>query len=232
MAKYAVLKSFYASEKWINFRLFMINERMKRDKKIICEHCSKEIERPKDITIHHIEELTPENVHDVMISLNPKNVMLVHHECHNKIHNRFGHKPARNVYIVFGAPMAGKKTYVKENMSRGDIVVDMDNLYSAVSFLPYYDKPDNLFNNVINIHNALIDNIKTRYGKWNNAWVIGGYTDKYKREKLADDLGAEIIFCDVSRDECIRRLELDQERMYRKDEWLKYINKWFDEYVA
>ena len=78
----------------------------------------------------------------------------------------------------------------------------------------------------------LIDNIKTRYGKWNNAWVIGGYADKYKREKLAEDLGAELVFVEVSKDECLRRLEQDEDRRYRKDEWKKYIEKWFSEYVA
>ena len=77
-------------------------------------------------------------------------------------------------------------------MHRGDLVVDMDRLYEAVSMLHVYDKPNNLFGNVIGIHNLLIDNIKTRYGKWNDAWVIGGYADRYKREKLAEDLGADI----------------------------------------
>ena len=97
-------------------------------------------------------------------------------------------------------------------MSRGDLVVDMDRLYSAASMLPYYDKPENLLSNVIGIRNALIDNIKTRYGKWNNAFIIGGYPDKYKREKLAEDLGAEIIFCDVSKAECLKRLDIDEDR--------------------
>lgn len=227
MAKYAILKSFYASEEWQKFRIAIIIERGLR-----CEHCGQIVLKPEELTVHHIIELTPENVHDVMISLNPENVMLVHHECHNKIHNRFGHRAERSIYIVFGSPLSGKNSYVRENMKRGDIVIDMDRLYSAVSMLPYYDKPDNLFSNVIGIHNALIDNIKTRYGKWNNAWIIGGYADKYKRERLAEELEAELIFCNVSREECIRRLELDEERKYRKDEWLKYINKWFDQYVA
>lgn len=117
-------------------------------------------------------------------------------------------------------------------MSRGDLVVDMDQLYAAVSMLPTYDKPDNLLINVRGIHNQLVDNIRTRYGKWNNAWVIGGYADRYKREKLADDLGAELVFCDVRKDECLRRLALDAERQHRKDEWTGYICKWFEEYRA
>jgi len=227
MAKYSILKSFYASEKWINFRQLIISERGLR-----CEYCGEYVTRTHELTLHHKEELTPENVSDVSISLNPENVMLVHHECHNKIHNRWGNAPSKSVSIVFGSPLSGKKSYVKEHMQRGDIVIDLDRLYSAVSMLPYYDKPSNLLSNVIGIQNYLIDNIKTRLGKWNNAWIIGGYADKYKRERIANDLGAEIIFCDVSKEECMRRLELDEERRYRKDEWIEYINKWFDEYTT
>lgn len=230
MAKYAVLQTFYASEEWINFRLMLINQRM-TDQGVRCERCNKIIKQSRDIIGHHKIELTPENVHDHTISLNPILVELICFDCHNKEHARFGYKAERKVYIVFGAPLSGKTSFVRENMKPGDLIVNMDKLYSAVSMLPSYDKPDNLFSNVIGIHNLLLDNIKTRFGKWNNAWVIGGYADKYKREKLANDLGAELIFCDVSKEECLRRLELDADRQHRIAEWSKYVEKWFFDYA-
>jgi predicted kinase len=226
MVKHAVLKSFYASEEWVRLRLLLILERGNR-----CERCKNIIPRSKNLIGHHKIELTPENVHDHNISLNPDLIELVCFDCHNKEHNRFGYRPGKEVYLVYGPPLSGKTTFVKENMSRGDMVVDMDQLYAAVSFLPYYDKPDNLLMNVRGIHNQLIDNIKTRYGKWNNAWIIGGYADKYKRERLADDLGAELIFCDISKEECLRRLKADEDRRYRRDEWSVYIEKWFNQYM-
>ncbi|TCJ05053.1 HNH endonuclease signature motif containing protein [Cytobacillus praedii] len=226
MAKHAIIKSFYASEEWVNLRLQLINER-----KNICNRCKETIAKSKDIIGHYIIELTPENVNDRMISLNPENIEIVCFDCHNKEHKRFGYQSEREVFLVYGPPMSGKSTFVKENIRRGDIVIDMDQLYSAVSMLPYYDKPDNLFSNVMGIHNQLIDNIKTRFGKWNNAWIIGGYADRYKRNRLADDLGAELIFCDISKEECLRRLEVDEDRKYRKDEWKKYIDKWFATYM-
>lgn len=78
----------------------------------------------------------------------------------------------------------------------------------------------------------LLDNIKTRLGKWSSAWVIGGYADRYKRERLVHELGAELVFCDVDIEECLRRLEIDEDRRYRKHEWSEYIYKWFDSYVS
>lgn len=228
MAKYAILQSFYASEQWQTFRLLIINQRGLR-----CQHCGEIVAKAKDLTLHHVIELTPENVADAMISLNPDNVLVVHHDCHNQIHHRFGYhirRSGRNVYLIFGAPLSGKKTFVQEHIQRGDIVVDMDRLFQSISMLPSYDKPDSLLGNVRGIHNLLLDNIKTRYGKWNNSWIIGGYAEKYKRVKLANDLGAELIFCDVSKEECLRRLEIDEDRKYRKEEWRGYISKWFEQY--
>lgn len=230
MAKYAKLKSFYASEKWINFRQLIIDSRAVNGE-VICEHCHKVIKTSKDIIAHHTTELTPENVDNVDISLNPEKIMLVHHDCHNEIHHRFGYNNFEHgVFIVFGAPLSGKHTYVKQNIRRGDLVVDMDKLYEAISFMPTFDKPGNLLMNVRIVYNTLIDNIKTRCGKWNSAWVIGGYADKYQRERTANNLGAELIFCDVSKEECLRRLEYDDERQSRKDEWKKFIGKWFEQY--
>jgi hypothetical protein len=226
MAKHAILKSFYASKEWVTLRLSLINERGNK-----CVRCNQFIAKSKDLIGHHKIELTPENVHDRLISLDPDMIELVCFDCHNKEHNRFGYRAEKKVYLVYGPPMSGKSTFVKHQMNRGDLIVDMDQLFAAVSMLPFYDKPDNLLSNVLGIHNQLIDNIRTRHGKWNNAWIIGGYADKYKRERLANDVGAELIFCNVSLEDCLNRLEQDEDRRYRKDEWQKYINKWFESFT-
>jgi predicted kinase len=227
MAKYSLIKTFLASERWIRFRLGLIAERGP-----VCQKCGRVITNPLDCIGHHITELTPENVNDPMISLNPQNVLIVCYDCHNEIHHRFGHTAERGIYIVYGPPLAGKTTFVRERMMRGDLVVDMDEIYAAVSLQPEFDKPNELLSNVLGVRDKLLDNIKTRYGKWNSAWIIGGYEDRFKREQLASDLNAELIFCDVSREECLRRLEINEALRYRKDEYRGYIDKWFDRYVA
>lgn len=225
MARHSVLQAFYTSKPWIDFRLRLIVERGLR-----CEHCGQLVIHARELTAHHKIELTPENVHDHMISLNPELVMLVHHKCHNEIHKRFGAKRSRSVYLVYGPPLAGKKSFVADRMMRGDLVVDMDRLYEAISFQPSYDKPDNLLSNVMGIHNHLLDNIKTRMGKWGDAWVIGGYPDKFKRERTANDLGAELVFIGASIEECLSRLAADPQRQHVQVEWRGYIGKWFEQY--
>ncbi|MFB9326985.1 HNH endonuclease signature motif containing protein [Paenibacillus aurantiacus] len=227
MVKHTILHTFYSSQKWRDFRQGLIAERGNK-----CEQCGRLIARSIDIIGHHLIELTPENVHDHNISLNPQKTELICYDCHNKEHKRFGYQGRKEVYLVYGPPFAGKAEMVRQRLHRGDLVVDMDRLYEAMSGLPYYDKPDGLFGNVIGVHNVLIDNIRTRLGKWGTAWVIGGYADKFKRERLADDLGADLVFCEMSREECLRRLEADEDRRYRQAEWKGYIDKWFEQYRA
>ncbi len=229
MARYAILQTFYASSIWRTFRLNLILERSK-EHGVICEHCGKLIINQTDIHAHHKIELTPDNVKDYSISLNPDNIELICHSCHDKEHHRFGYKPGKRVYIVYGPPLSGKTTFVKENMERGDIVVDMDRLYEAISMQPLYDKPNNLLTNVINVRTLLLDNIGTRYGKWYNAWIIGGYADKFKRERLADELGAELVYIDVSKEECYARVEADVDRQYVISEWKGYIDDWYEKF--
>ena len=230
-----VLKKFYNSKEWLLFRQEILLSRRK-DGRIICEKCNKAIVISKHMQVHHIVELTEDNYKDVSISLNPENVLVWCHICHNKHHGRFsggGHKRREKaVYIVYGPPMCGKSSYVIEHMEVGDIVVDMDKLYEAVSFMPSYNKPENLKYNVFAIRNSIIDNIKTRYGGFRTAWIVGGYPNKVEREKLALDLGAKLIYLETDRDTCVSRLSsCDDYRSENKEEWITYIDKWFEKFV-
>jgi hypothetical protein len=198
---------------------------------LTCEYCKTRVARAEELTLHHIKELTPENVHDATVALNPDNLMLVHHGCHNRIHRRGRRNNERQVFIVYGPPMAGKKTYVQGNMEPGDLVVDIDAIYVSLSTLSWYNKPEGLLPIARGLYNQTIDYIKTRYGRWSAAWIIGGFPDRYKRDKLASDLGAELIFMDTTRTECITRLAHDDGRHDKAEEWKRYIDRWFEEYT-
>ena len=80
------LSTFYQSKEWINLLALIKAERVDNQGFIICEHCGKPIVAKYDCIGHHKQELTEMNVNDYSISLNPANVALVHHKCHNKIH--------------------------------------------------------------------------------------------------------------------------------------------------
>lgn len=226
MARTAILQQFYSSREWQAFRAAIIAERG-----LACEACGKVIALLGDASVHHIHELTPENIHDVLITLNPDNVMVLHRDCHDKIHGRFIARRDKQVYLVYGMPLSGKSTFVSQQMRRWDLLVDMNLLYAATSGLPLYDKPDNLFPNVRAVYNLLVDQVKTRYGKWFTAWIVGGFPEKSLRERLADELGAELVYCDCTREEALARLEKDEARRGLRDEYTRYIDEWLEKFA-
>lgn len=222
------LFSFYRSKEWRSLLDVLKLDRVDEQGQVICAYCGKPITRAYDIIGHHKNELTEENVNDFEISLNPDNVELVHHKCHNYIHNKLGYA-VREVFIIYGPPLAGKTTFVKNNMTEGDLIIDMDNIWACVSGLGRYEKPNRLKSIVFKVRDALIDSVKYRYGKWNNAYIIGGYPLSSERERLCNDLGARLVFIDCTKEECMQRLAEDGER--DKDEWSQYIDDWFRKYT-
>ena len=225
-----LLQAFYKSRKWENFIEGLRIERANPDGVVVCEHCGKPIIKKYDCIGHHITELTDDNVNDVMIALNPDNIQLVHFKCHNEIHKRFGYagKQVQKVYIIYGAPCSGKGSFVSEVAEKGDIILDIDKLWSAIRAdkCTEYEKPAELKQNIFALRDCLIDMIRVRRGRWDNAYIIGGYPLQGERERLAETLNADkIIFIDTPKDICLLRAK------EKNDDWKQYVEEWFARYT-
>ncbi len=217
--------AFYKSEAWRSLRRALIQERG-----TVCPVCHRDyMADTSKLIAHHIQELTPETVTDSSIALNPSNVELICFDCHNKAHKRYG-QGTHCVYLVYGAPCSGKSTLVRQMMHRGDLIVDMDLLFYAVSGCSLYDKPDQLKSDVFAIRSLLLDRIQHRAGLWGDAYIVGGYPFKLEREGLARKLGAELIFCDLSKEQCKVNARAGRGNLAKA--WEGYIERWFDDYQA
>lgn len=221
------LYNFYRSKEWETLLKVIRSERVNDAGFNVCEHCGKPIVKSYDCIGHHKTELTEENYTDAGISLNPDNIALIHHKCHNIIHNKLGYSQ-RQVYIVYGSPLSGKTSWVMENMTEGDLIIDMDSIWQCVSGCDRYVKPNRLKSVVFNVRDNLIDSVKYRRGKWLNAYVIGGYPYTAERERLAADLGAREVFIDTPQEECLNRLLSSDDRDITA--WQGYINTWWQQY--
>jgi len=221
-----MLSDFYKSKEWIDLMQIIRLERMNDEGYVTCEYCGKPIIHKYDCIGHHKIELTEQNVHDAGISLNKENVILLHHRCHNKIHDRLGLSYTKQVYLVYGSPCSGKSTYVRENMSFGDIVIDIDDIWQCISGCERYVKPNRLKQNVFAIRDELIRMVRMRQGNWLNAYIIGGYPLISERERLIKALGAREIFIDTPKDECIARCEESN----RPKEYKEYIEQWWQKF--
>lgn len=217
------LSSFYRSREWLSLRTQLMHVRLNDSGELICEHCGKPIVRAYDCIAHHKTELTVDNVRDYSISLNPENIMLIHFRCHNKIHQRY-EGSSRRVYLVYGAPCSGKTTWVHDVAQDDDLILDMDKIWECISISDRYHKPARLKSNAFGIRDCILDQIKCRTGLWRNAYVIGGYPLRTDRDRLCELLGAEPIFIDTSKADCIARA--------KSEEWKEFIEEWFDAFSA
>ena len=218
------LSSFYCSKEWEEFRQIVVNERLVNGE-TICEHCGKPIYRKYDIILHHIEHLTLDNINNYNISLNPNNIQIVHHNCHNDIHNRFG-SYTRHIYLIYGSPLSGKTSYVNSIATKDDLVIDIDKIRESITGGKLYERSNRLNDNVFAVRNALLEMIRYRQGKWINAYVVGTYPYVGERERIARELEAEIILIDSTKEECLERLEQCSDGRDKHD-WKKYIEDWY-----
>lgn len=228
---YNNLAQFYNSPEWKLCRQTIIAARTQPDGFVYDEHSGKPLLRNYDIVAHHKVPLTMQNVNDLTVSLNPDNIMLVSQQSHNEIHARFGFMAQRKVYLVWGAPCSGKTTFVNDIKGNSDLVVDIDNIWQCVTGGKRYIKPNALKTNVFSIRDLLLDQVRTRAGKWERAFVIDGGALKGARMRQIELLQAEDIFIDTDKQTCLQRLANDLQRTQeQKDEWTGYIERWFSEF--
>ncbi len=220
---------FYTSRTWRKFRELVITQ-----SEGMCSKCHKVFPDTSQLEVHHKKYLKNDDFNKPELAYNLDNVEVICHECHNKEHSRFGYDSPKEVILVYGPPLSGKTTFVKENKYFTDIVLDLDKLQEALTLEPVYSRNTKATTSVLfRLRDTVLDLVKVRYGSWRRAWIIGGYPNSFDRDRLIEQLRVtEIFFMDVTKEECLSRLErVSDERFTYKADWTKYIDDWFKQYT-
>lgn len=244
MKTYDNTTQFYNGQDWANCKAQVTQERLKGGA-LYCEHCGKIILKSFNpnaknnkgaVVYHHKIYLTNQNVNDASISINPANIAILHWQCHNEVHGRFNGAAVaveRKVYLVTGAPLSGKTTFVRERMQEGDLVFDIDDLWQMLSGQERYIKPNTLKTMVFNLRLAVKEQIAKGAGGWRNAYIIESLplaTDRKREAERYKAHNTEIITMEASREECLNRLyAMPNGRDIKAYE--EYINNYFDDYT-
>ena len=221
------LDNFYKSREWETLRKVIMTERVDADGNIICAHCGQPILKKYDCVAHHRIELTEENVNDANIALNPENIELIHFGCHNKKHARAkgkgGNSFWQGVYLVYGSPCSGKTTWVMENATAEDLILDVDRIWECVTVSDRLNKNSRLKSNVFGVRDCIIKQIADRLGRWRYAYIVGGYPLRTDRDYICMTTKAVPVFIDETMETCLDRAP--------NEDWKGYIRDWFDAYV-
>lgn len=229
-------KPFYNSTNWLNTRDYIF----KKYHGLCCE-CGEAGEE-----VHHIQWLTPKNISDPYVTLSEDNLVLLCRDCHFKEHreDKKQYKISTNdgtyfdeegnlcntkVFIVHGAPASGKSTYVKDNMTTGDLVIDLDLIKDSISLRGKTTETDNLLGISLNIREHLYDIVSKREVNAKTIWIISSLPTRKEREDLVFRLDAELIHINSTIQECLSRIKLDNDRPDKRLQ-RQIINKYFLRY--
>lgn len=199
----------------------------------ICARCGG-IFDISELRPHHIKELTLDNIDDINITLNPNNIEVLCHACHNAVHARFGNVVGqKHIYLVYGSPCAGKNTFVETVASRNDLIVDLDKIHKSICICGMYDKPDATKKVAFDIRNFLFDVIRYAgtHRRWQNAYIIGTYPDRHDRDEMVRNYGVELIHIDTSKEDCIANCKKDISHKGVQDAVLGWIDNYWQRYT-
>lgn len=113
------------------------------------------------------------------------------------------------IVIVCGPPCSGKTTYVNDNMSASDIVIDIDTIASTID--PDYRHWEgmltaDLLNKAVRVRNAMLGSLSSSPRA--PAWFIVSAPSSDERTWWHTKLGGEVVLLDPGRTECVRRAKL------------------------
>lgn len=239
--QFSTRASFYASAEWANCKAAVIAERIK-DGALYCEHCGQIIVKSFNpqarnnagaVVFHHKIPLTEANMNNAAISINPRNIAVLHWQCHNEVHKRFtgqNTRPEKKAYLVTGAPCSGKTTFARDRMEEGDLIIDIDDIWQQISGQPRYVKPNSLKPIVFATRAAQEEQVRMGAGTWRNAFIIRSLPLAMDRTRIAQQLNAEIITIEATKDECLARLRNNPQGR-NVAEYEQYINDYFSMYT-
>lgn len=242
-------KPFYNSAQWFKTRDAYIAERMNLDGGL-CEECGEAVGEE----LHHIIPLSPANIDDSSVTVDPKNLKWLCKDCHFKAHRALiaeqseryresrrkilqngcymdenGFLQKQKIYVVWGAPAAGKSTYVAKNKNPGDLVIDLDLLKAALYGRAgrCEDVGDNLLPLALSVRDFLLGQVRLGAADCENVWVIASLPKKAERDALRESLNAELVYIESDYHECLRRARSDPSR---SDKIIQQyiIDKWFE----
>ena len=222
-------KPFYNSKEWQNVREGVLM----RDK-YLCVKCGAPAEE-----VHHKIHLSPDNINDPNITMNPSNLVSLCKDCHMKIHreekvrraiqrnkmrvrhritdergifiDEDGQLKQRQVVIVYGAPRSGKTTYVLEHKDEHDIVIDLDAIITALGLSDKRYKDNNIMYLALDVRDFLYEKLANKDSNFDckTVWIIGGLPKKKEREELAERLNAQLVYIPCTESEAERRSRED-----------------------
>lgn len=136
----------------------------------------------------------------------------------------FGRKPLVPVTLVCGPSGSGKTTYVRQNAAPNDLILDMDEIISRLSGLPWYEAGPEWVQPALHERNARLGALAnpSQYGK---CWLIVQAPTCSERRKWREMLSADVVLFAIDADVCKARVVGRPGKI-----WAGLIDRWWARY--
>ena len=135
-------------------------------------------------------------------------------------------------YLICGPPGAGKTTYALKHMSPGDVIIDWDLLFAAISGQPPHHNEANLNELVGDTRDLLMESVFcTGYSGVRNTWVTLCAAKKETRDYWRNRFDAKVILLKERISTCLVRLAKDPTR-HDWQKWRPDVERWWKEFRA
>lgn len=129
--------------------------------------------------------------------------------------------------IVWGPPASGKSTYIDDNASENSFIWDFDRVMRTVSNKPMYVRNENLIGLVADMRQWVLDRIAE--SNVEECWFSATWVNDEFRQTF-NALSPTYVMMDIEKDECLKRLEQDDQRAPVAEEMKKVIERWYEAY--
>ncbi|MFB4471814.1 HNH endonuclease [Oceanobacillus caeni] len=131
------------------------------------------------------------------------------------------------VKVIYGSPLSGKTTYVKERLSNNDIVYDYDDLMQVMTVLPYQKHNQNVADYILDIRSLMINRLKNDT-KIDTAYIITTFLSNELKQELN---GMNVEYVKMSTDYMTVMNRLRKSNRAEKERVRFAIIDWFQKYT-
>ena len=149
--------------------------------------------------------------------------------------NRIIFKPKLNrsicpLTVICGPSGSGKTTYVESHKEKNDIVIDLDEIKSRLSGLPWYEAGDEWLGLAIDERNKMLESLSTN--KYNHAWYIVTAPKQEDRAFWQQQLQPyQTIILLTHINICKDRIINDTKRKGKEQKYVNLAEKWWKDYT-
>jgi len=139
------------------------------------------------------------------------------------------------IRVIYGAPCSGKTTLAKKKMTSASILWDHDRVLRAMTNQENREAVDNPASPIVRtLRRELLYQLSSPYNEEavediDQCILLTDYPSQRLMDEVNEFENVEYIKCDVSMEECLARLQRDEQRP-DKDEWERIIREWFEKH--